>query len=288
MSNPLEACVEALGPLGFTEMEARIYTFLCQEAPATGYRIAQAIGKPVANTYKVIEVLERKGAVLVDDGESRMCRAVPVEEILGRLEREFRKNRARTVEAFARVEAPADDERVYQLRSRDQIVERARQMLADARHVALLSLFPEPLEVLRDDIERAAKRIDVAVKLYQPAEVKGASLVQSIQQFEDPRQFWPGQELNAVVDGEQLLLALLDHDPPGVVQAVWSRSTYLSLVIHNGMAVELGFTTLSRDVLSGASDKAMRKTLEQLRHPKETPGYKSFMSRIPKTGRRSK
>src|SRR4051794_8088247 len=164
MAGPLDECVDAFVRLGFTEMEGRIYTFLCQEAPATGYRIAQAIGKPVANTYKAIEVLERKGALLVDDGENRMYRAVPVEEILGRLDRDFRESRARTARAFAPLGTPAEDERVYQLRAREQVLERARQMLAGAQKVALASLFPEPLELLREDLERAARRVDVVVK----------------------------------------------------------------------------------------------------------------------------
>ena len=284
MPAPIEECVDALSHLGFTEMEARIFTFLCQEAPATGYRIAQAIGKPVANTYKAIEVLERKGAVLVDDGESRMCRAVPVEEILGRLERDFLESRKKTSQLFADLDTPADDERVYQLRSREQVLERARQMLAGAKQVVLAELFPVPLKLLREDLERAAKRVDVVVKLYQRAEVKGADVVLSNQPFDDPRAFWPGQELNLVVDGEQHLLALLDHDPPGVVQAVWSGSTYLSLSVHNGMAVELGFTVLSRELLTGASERTMRRTLDRIRHPRDTPGYRSFMTRVPKHG----
>jgi len=68
--------VKALADLGFTNLEAEIYAFLLQESPATGYRIAQAIGKPAANTYKAIQSLEQKGAVIVEAGSSRMCRAI--------------------------------------------------------------------------------------------------------------------------------------------------------------------------------------------------------------------
>ena len=52
--------IDALRELGFTELESRIYIFLLEESPATGYRIAQAIEKPVANTYKAIELLYYK------------------------------------------------------------------------------------------------------------------------------------------------------------------------------------------------------------------------------------
>ena len=81
--------IQTLIDLGFTNLEAEIYTFLLQESPATGYRIAQAIGKPAANTYKTVQSLEKKGALLVDDSEKRLCRAVPADELLNRLERQF-------------------------------------------------------------------------------------------------------------------------------------------------------------------------------------------------------
>ena len=69
--------VPPLVSLGFTALAAEIYAWLPEEAPVTGYRIAQAIGKPAPNVYKAIETLETKGAVMVDEGKSRLCRPVP-------------------------------------------------------------------------------------------------------------------------------------------------------------------------------------------------------------------
>ena len=46
--------------LGFTELEESVYTYLAQKSSAIGYRVAQPIRKPVANTYKAIESLEEK------------------------------------------------------------------------------------------------------------------------------------------------------------------------------------------------------------------------------------
>ena len=53
MSSPLDDAVDALAHLGFTEMEARIYAFLCQEAPATGYRIAERLRSTGLSTYLI-------------------------------------------------------------------------------------------------------------------------------------------------------------------------------------------------------------------------------------------
>jgi hypothetical protein len=49
--------VQALQDPGFTGLEAQVYVFLLRHAPATGYRISHAIGKPTANTYKALAEL---------------------------------------------------------------------------------------------------------------------------------------------------------------------------------------------------------------------------------------
>jgi sugar-specific transcriptional regulator TrmB len=77
--------LQSLVSLGFTPLEAEVYVCLVQDSPATGYRVAQAVGRPVAGIYKTIESLANKGAVVLDDGESRLCRAVPPAELLARL-----------------------------------------------------------------------------------------------------------------------------------------------------------------------------------------------------------
>ncbi len=107
--------VKALADLGFTHLEAEIYAFLLQESPATGYRIAQAIGKPAANTYKAIQTLEQKGAVIVEDGTSRMCRAISSEELLSQLSRDFESKRTTAMASLSRLGHATTDERIYQV-----------------------------------------------------------------------------------------------------------------------------------------------------------------------------
>src|SRR5438874_1780106 len=77
--------IRALVELGVTGLEAEVYTFLLQESPATGYRAAQALGRPVAGIYKALEALAHRGAVVVEEGTTRQYRSVPGEELLGGL-----------------------------------------------------------------------------------------------------------------------------------------------------------------------------------------------------------
>ncbi len=229
----------ALQELGFSEIEALVYAFLVQGEAATGYRISHAIGKPTANTYKAIASLVQQGAVQVDDGGSRLIRAVPPDELLAGLERRAREQRETARAALARRSSSTADERVYTLRARDQVFERARAMLGRACEIVLADLFPAPLDLLAPDLERAVSRgVRVVVKTYGRRDLPG---VAEVVEPDSQRALtaWPGQQLSLVVDAEEHLLALFDPALEAVHQAVWSRSTFLSCLHHNHVAMEL-------------------------------------------------
>lgn len=87
METDQEKCIALLRDLGLNQLEAEIYTFLLPNEPMTAYRVGKAIGRPTANVYKSIENLARFGAVLVEEGTNRVCRAVPVEEFIRQIGR---------------------------------------------------------------------------------------------------------------------------------------------------------------------------------------------------------
>jgi sugar-specific transcriptional regulator TrmB len=220
-------CAQLISQLGFTELEAEIYVYLLQDSPATGYKVAKEIGRSFTNTYKALASLQAKGAILVDEGASRLSRAVPVEELLDQLERRFRTTRKKVTEAVERLPRAAVDTRIYQLTSLEQVYERCRRLLAECQERALIELFPEPLAVLREPVEAAAARgVDITVRVYEPASLSG------VRTFLSP--FGPGnigergaQWLALFVDGKQVLLGLLAAGG-GVYQAIWTANPVLS------------------------------------------------------------
>ena len=276
-------CVRALVELGFTGLEAEVYTTLAQHPlPMTGYRVAQLTGKPAANVYKAVESLQGKGAVIVEDGASRVVHAVPAEEVLGLLERTFSESRERAAAALAELQSVEADDRVYQLRSREQVLERCRRMLGRAAHVVLLDAFPAPLEELRAEAERAAARgVVVAVKAYEPVSLSEAEV------FVHPEgkavmARWPGQWVNVVADGREHLLALLTRDGRDVQQAVWSESTYLSWVYHSAVSRELIMADVERRIAEGATAKELRDRMRRYQRivASDAPGFDLLVRRF--------
>jgi HTH-type transcriptional regulator, sugar sensing transcriptional regulator len=238
--------VKPLLDLGFSEIEALVYTFLVSSEPSTGYRISHAIGKPTANTYKAIAALEQRGAVLIDDGDNRLVRAVPPDELLAGLERRALQQREAARTALATLAQDDGDDRVYTLRDRDQVLERARVMLARAQSIVLGDVFPAPLAALADDLAAAAARgVRVVLKSYADAKIGGVEVVVATD-GDRALAAWPGQQLSLVVDADEHLLAMFDFELAHVRQAVWSRSAFLSCLHHNQVAMELLVTADSR------------------------------------------
>jgi HTH-type transcriptional regulator, sugar sensing transcriptional regulator len=232
----------ALENLGFSEIESLIYCFLLKESPATGYRISHAIGKPTANTYKAIAALAQRGAIVVDDAENRLCRAVPPAELLDRLDRDFGARRKQAESQLAKIRPATNDDRVYQLTDVDQVLERARTMLSGAKVIALLDAFPKIFAQIAPHLEEAARRgVTVAVRSYEPVKLKGVTILVPTD-AQRLLNLWPGEQLNIVVDAEQYMLAVLAKDTQSVHQAIWSNSTLLACFQHNGLSSELILT----------------------------------------------
>jgi sugar-specific transcriptional regulator TrmB len=277
-----EPPVEALTSLGFTELEARIYTLLLEESPVTGYRVAQALRKPAPNIYKALESLEAKGAVMVDDGASRLCRPIPPHELLSRLERRFQRERARAAQALSDLGVPRQDDRVYRLRSCDQVLERCRAMLGRCREIALVDIFPLPVELIASELEACANRgVTVAVKVYAPVEVQGASVVLD-PDGENVLERWPGQWINLVIDGNEQLVGLLSPDIKQVVQAIWTGSAYLSWVFHSALSAEIILAALQNQMEEACTLEDLRRTLAEhlpLRALR-APGYEAVRGRL--------
>ena len=249
---PIEECVQALTRLGFSALEAEIYAFLVQESPATGYRIAQALCKPAANIYKAIETLESKNAVLIDQGTNRVCRAVPFEELLSQLDRAFQQKRSQAAEALAALRSSQEDDRVYQLRTREQVLERCRSMLSRCKRLALLDIFPEPLEELRANLEATAARgVQVMLKGYLPVELQGAQIVMN-PNGPGVLTRYPGQWIILLADGAELLIASLDANRKDLHQAIWSGSVALSWIFHCSLAAEIMMAVLLHHIDAGA------------------------------------
>ena len=253
MSRSTDDCVEALVAMGFNGLESEVYAHLSQVPKATGYGIAQALTKPAANTYKALESLERKGAIQIEQGKNRTCRAIPLKELINTLDASFQANKARLTESFEKRVRPSNDGGIYRLSSYSQVLERARAMLERCRQVVIIDAFPGPLEAIRSDVAIAIERgVAVGIKTYGPTEIKGAHTVVD-PAVECSRRRWPGEWLNLVIDGVEYVHAYIEGDNSDVVQAAWTDNVQLALVYHSAVLAELTLATVEQQAKADSS-----------------------------------
>jgi sugar-specific transcriptional regulator TrmB len=228
-----------LQALGFTETEALVYAYLVENSPATGYRISHAIGKQPANTYRALRSLEDKGAVIIESGKSNLCQAVSPDELLDGLEKEFQRNRQAARRELEALPSPSVYAGIFHLKDVDQVIQRARAMVGEASAIVLCDLSPGPCRRIAEALrEAAASGVIVACHVYAEEEIEGVHTL-NVADRDLAAVDWPGEQISIAVDSREHLLGLLAKDMESVHEAVWSSSTFLSCLQHNGLVAEL-------------------------------------------------
>jgi len=228
-----------LQALGFSEIEALVYCYLLTNAPATGYRVSQGIGKPVANTYKAIADLKSRGVLAISNDDNKIAIPVSPEELLGRLDSEFHRQREAAALELAKLSREPEDEHVYRLSTMQQVLDRAQDMMERAQEIILVDAFPAFWNHLRPLASRAlARGVKVLAKLYIEDDLGGMHAFRP-RDAQRILAMWPGQQLNLVVDALEHLIALGSRDMSQIHQAIWSNSVFISCTQYNHLWCEL-------------------------------------------------
>ena len=276
--------IECLTAIGFTRLEAEIYAFLVGQRAVTGYRVAQAISKPAANTYKALESLQGKGAVLVDESDARRFSAVPVTELLNRLQKDFNDKKSRAEKVLSQLKGADHDDRIYQLRSPGQVLERAQAMLSQCQHLAFVDAAPRILQELSKGLEEAVRRkVDVVIKAYESISVPGAYIVIRPRGHEITSAL-PGDLLSLNTDGREHLLALLSSSDDKVFQALWTASPVVSYLLNNGLINEISLTAVMAELARQPTVDSIQSVFTDFRrfHPISSrgPAYQNLLKHL--------
>ncbi len=223
--------------LGFSGLEADAYLAVLAEPGATGYRIAQTLGKAAPNVYKAIDSLVVKGALILDDGGgSRTYSAVTVRELTRQAGLRLDSLAGRIEKGLAAMHPPRADEGVYHLNSVHQVMARALEMTKGARVSIVADADAGPMRLLLDSSVSASSRgVKVLLHGREEMDAPGCEVVSSVTEG------WPGALLILIVDGSQYLLAFMSRDMQELREAVWSGNALLSACLYRGYMVKALF-----------------------------------------------
>ncbi|RLD25465.1 MAG: hypothetical protein DRI75_13320 [Bacteroidetes bacterium] len=247
--------IQLLKEIGFSRLESTIYLALLQETKATGYRIAKLIGKPVANTYKALGTLQKKGAIIIDDSKkSKECIPLPIAEYFKLQEENLKNNRTVIEGQLKKYAAKTPREGIFQIDKIDQVFEKGMQLIRKASQIIMVDLFPYPMSIFKDLLEeRAAEGLKVLVKTYEPINLKGCHVVVPGSKAQPLN--WNCDWCNIISDDKQFLISFLEKEGSGVLQAIWSKSSYLNIVLGSGYLHEYVLSRISNTINSGESSE---------------------------------
>jgi sugar-specific transcriptional regulator TrmB len=164
----VDALHERLRDIGLGEYEAKLYLALVRRHPASGYELARASGVPSSKVYEVLGRLRDKDLVFATDG-GRATRYIPADpdEFVER----YAQRVSHALDGLRRdLRTLAGDDEVgyvWNVRGRDALLERARELLGRAERTVLVSAWDEELGTLADAIAAAHRRgVKVALIAY--------------------------------------------------------------------------------------------------------------------------
>ncbi len=225
---------------GLSGLEADAYLAVLAEPDSTGYRVSQVLGKPAPNTYKALDSLVNKGAILADEGSrSRTFTAVPVREQVIQRSHELTALADEIERGLESIQKPQSEEGVYKLSTVHQVIARAEKMIENARETIMADADNLPLKKLSDNFMSAAERgVKVLLHGREPMNMPGCEFISSVTEG------WQGDMLVLIADSSEYLIAFMSEDMRSLIQGVWSRN-FTAACIYRGYMIKALFYRIS-------------------------------------------
>jgi HTH-type transcriptional regulator, sugar sensing transcriptional regulator len=282
--------VVKLQEIGFNRLESEVYLTLLKQSPLSGYKIAQILGEGSSNIYKALDILIKKGAVMVEELPStRQFTAVSAKEYLERVEKQIAGSLKFLEENLPLNGDAVNETKVFKLGNVQQVLERAVEMIENAQKQIVVDAFPKMLELIKPHLLKTArkkneKKVYVVVNSYDGTELKDCVMVKK-SAGADAVKVWKDSWLNMVVDGEKYLLAVIAPDGKTLRHAVWTNSPFLSYVLYSGIASEMMFSVLMDELKKRDMVDVIRSALEKYSEPvmgssaqtKQLPGFQKII-----------
>ena len=253
-----------LGSIGFSGLEIDAYLALLEQPNASGYQVAQKIGKLVGSTYKALDSLRAKGAVVVDESARPTTYvALSISEYMDTRRRDLEFLQAKIEREMEDMAAQPAHGGIFELDSIGQVYERCRNMLRGAKDVALLNIDARPLEELRSELVAAADRgVRVLVKTRAPARIPGCGVMAPDKAA--PSDVQSGDELGVAVDYREYVQAFIKNDGSGVEEAIWVRQPRLARQVCYLFQSDFTLTRVRVMVQAGKAVKEIGREMNRL------------------------
>lgn len=161
----MKTAISQLTQLGLSEYEAKAYTALLKENPASAYEIAKNSGIPTSKIYEVIKRLESKQMVQSIRGERvRMFIPQSSDEFIGAFRKAIEDNLIAIRTELNSFKRGIETSYSWHINEYDNLIPKAKRIIDTAEKTLLLSIWPPEIEAISIPLVEAVSRgIKVAI-----------------------------------------------------------------------------------------------------------------------------
>jgi len=210
--------------LGFSQYEAACYMALVGNHPVNGSQLSKISGIARSRIYDVLRSLTAKGFVV--EVNTGLYAPLPADELVRRLRHNFET----TIQAFEHDIAKAGRQDVFEfiwtLTGYDNVMEKARHMIQEAKTEIYARLFPEADQHLCRDMIKAEKR-GVAIRYIAMGDIPHRFAVQVTHpDHENLIQTIGGRSFDIITDRNEALVGIFEVGNEDASPINWTRNQW--------------------------------------------------------------
>jgi len=141
----MESVTELLSKFGLTSSESKVYISLLQMDASTGYKVSGKSGVARSKVYNILTTLVNKGLVLQSKDENSLYTALPVEELIAKLQFDSAKNIEGIHEALANLGPEKDSGSIWAIGSYQQVFDKILFQINHATDSLYVQIYSEDL-----------------------------------------------------------------------------------------------------------------------------------------------
>lgn len=149
--------IEHLKRIGLTELEAKCFLTLVEHGEQTGYEVAKNISASRSNVYASLNSLNRKGACRVIEGKNTSYVSVPIEELISKLQLEFKQSAVILKEEIKQEEIQ-NQFHFYNTQGLEAIQSIVKRSIAHSKNEIVIDIDAKDLPYFLDSLEEAENR----------------------------------------------------------------------------------------------------------------------------------
>ncbi len=261
----MDNIISQIQQLGFSAYEAKAYTALLVCQPASAYEIAKQAGIPTSKIYETVSRLVAREVIcpLHSPDESRQeYAALAAADFLNRIRETTLAQTDELLPRLTGLSSMTATDPIWPLLSEVSIQRRVLEVINSTRHSLLISLWPQELEWLGNDLTRLeAFGVNIAmVHFGEPAQKIGATYHHPVEKtlYEEKG----GRGLTLVADGNIVVIA--NYQADGSIEGSWSRNKTFVTVAEDYIKHDVYITKVTR-FLGPAVKARFGRDYEQLR-----------------------